>query len=258
MSGVDTSSVLTILQEAADEFINPRFDALASHEVMEKNPGDLVTVADREAEVAITKRLQQAYPDALIVGEEAVAANPNIVDSLASADHWFTVDPVDGTKNFVEGSANHGVMVAEMRGGDVVRSWMWQPQQHRAYVAEKGAGAYCNDQKIAARTVGEVAYGVTSRTTRVGESLDGLPPLGLSWVCCAVDYPKIAEGEADYILYVTTKPWDHAPGSLFIAETGGMCAYADASPYDPRFERTPRPLLVTADVALHERLRPFV
>ena len=255
---MDTSSVLTVLQEAADEFINPRFAALASHEVMEKNPGDLVTVADREAEVAITARLQAAYPDALIIGEEAVAADPKLTESLCQAEHWFTVDPVDGTKNFVHASPNHGVMVAEMMRGDVVRSWMWQPQLGVAYVAEKGAGAFRNGEKIAGRTVGEIAQGVTSRMSRVGESLDGLPPLKLSWVCCAVDYPQIALGGADYIIYVTTKPWDHAPGSLFITETGGVCGYADGSVYDPRVERTPEPLLVTADVALHERLRAFI
>lgn len=255
---MDTTSVLTILQEAADEFINPRFAALASHEVMEKNPGDLVTIADREAEVVITARLQQAYPDALIVGEEAVAASPKILDSLADAEHWFTVDPVDGTKNFVNASPNHGVMVAEMQGGDVVRSWMWQPQHGVAYIAEKGAGAFRNGERIMPRTVGDVAQGVTSRPARVGESLNGLPPLKLSWVCCAVDYPQIAEGGADYILYVTTKPWDHAPGSLFITEAGGMSAYADGTAYDPRIELTPKPLLVTADVALHHRLRPFI
>ena len=247
-----------MLQETADEYINPRFAALASHEVMEKNPGDLVTVADREAEVAITARLRDAYPDALIVGEEAVAADPSILDGLAEADHWFTVDPVDGTKNFVNASPDHGVMVAEMRGAQVVRSWMWQPQHGVAYVAEQGAGAFRNGERIAPRTVGQVAQGVTSRPTRVGESIDGLPPLKLSWVCCAVDYPQIASGGADFILYVTTKPWDHAPGSLFITEAGGVCAYADGSAYDPRFERTPKPLLVTADVALHERLRPFI
>lgn len=255
---MDTQAVLTMLQETADEFINPRFEALARHEVMEKNPGDLVTVADREAEVAITARLLDAYPDALIVGEEAVAADPSILDQAAHADHWFTVDPVDGTKNFVHGSPDHGVMVAEMRGGDIVRSWMWQPQHGVAYVAEAGAGAFRNGERIAPRTVGDIAQGVTSRPARVGESLDGLPPLKLSWVCCAVDYPQIASGGADYILYVTTKPWDHAPGALFIREAGGVSAYADGTPYDPRFERTPSPLLVTADHDLWTRLSPHV
>lgn len=247
-----------MLQETADEYITPRFAALASHEVMEKNPGDLVTVADREAEVAITARLREAYPDALIIGEEAVAANPAILEAIPTADHWFTVDPVDGTKNFVNASPNHGVMVAEMRGGDVVRSWMWQPQHQVAYVAEKGAGAFKNDERIVGRVVGDVARGVTSRPSRVGESIDGLPPLELSWVCCAVDYPQIASGGADFILYVTTKPWDHAPGSLFIREAGGFSGYQDGTAYDPRVERTPEPLLVTADRELFERLRPHI
>ena len=47
-------------------------------------------------------------------------------------------------------------------------------------------------------------------------------------------------------------------GALFIREAGGVSAYADGSPYDPRYELAPKPLLVTADAALHERLRPFV
>lgn len=255
---MDTRAVLTLLQEAADTYINPRFEALASHEVIEKNPGDLVTVADREAEVFITAELQKAYPDALIVGEEAVAADPSILDKIPDAEHWFTVDPVDGTKNFVHHSPDHGVMVAEMRGGDIVRSWMWQPQHGHSYVAEKGQGAFVDGERLRPRTVGDEPKGVTSRMARVGESLDGLPPLELSWVCCAVDYPQIAAGGADYILYVTTKPWDHAPGALFIREAGGVSAYADGAPYDPRFERTPTPLIVTTDAALHERLRPFV
>jgi len=54
---VDTDAVLTLLQDVADEVINPRFRDLASEEIAEKNPGDLVTVADHEAEALITKAL---------------------------------------------------------------------------------------------------------------------------------------------------------------------------------------------------------
>ena len=63
------------------------------------------------------------------------------MDRFLAADHAFTVDPVDGTKNFVNGSKDHAVMVAEVRGGEVVRGWIWQPQHETAYVAERGAGA---------------------------------------------------------------------------------------------------------------------
>ena len=71
--GVETDEVLTLLQEVAEEVINPRFRSLEDDEITEKNPGDLVTVADREAEVLITAALRAAYPDALILGEEATA-----------------------------------------------------------------------------------------------------------------------------------------------------------------------------------------
>ena len=72
---MDTDEVLTLLREVADEVVNPRFRTLTDDQIAEKNPGDLVTVADREAEVRITAALQAAYPDALVLGEEATAAD---------------------------------------------------------------------------------------------------------------------------------------------------------------------------------------
>jgi fructose-1,6-bisphosphatase/inositol monophosphatase family enzyme len=53
-------------------------------------------------------------------------------------------------------------------------------------------------------------------------------------VCCGVDYPKIAEGDADYAIYSGTKPWDHAPGSLLLAEAGGYVGTFDAQAYRPQ------------------------
>ena len=104
MPGLSTDAVLDLLRDVADEVIKPRFRSLAAGEVIEKNPGDLVTVADHEAEVRITARAHRAYPDALVLGEEAYIDRPLALDRYRAADHAFTVDPVDGTKNFVHGS----------------------------------------------------------------------------------------------------------------------------------------------------------
>ena len=41
-----------------------------------------------------------------------------------------------------------------------------------------------------------------------------------SWLCCGVDYPKLIAGEADYLLYGHTNPWDHLPGTLMVREAG--------------------------------------
>jgi fructose-1,6-bisphosphatase/inositol monophosphatase family enzyme len=199
---VETDDVLRLLQDVAAEVITPRFGTLRRGDVSSKRrPGDLVTVADREAEVLITAALQEAHPDALVLGEEAVAADPSLVARWVSAAHSFTVDPVDGTRNFVKGSPDHAVMVAELRDGQAVRSWIWQPQHRTAYVAERGAGAW-----------------------RDGVRLDGTqapPTRRRTGTCCGIDYPRLATGEARWGCWLKTKPWDHAPGALLLTEAGG-------------------------------------
>lgn len=237
---MQTDEVLNLLQEVAVAVIEPRFRALADGEVMEKKPGDLVTVADREAEVEITRRLRAAYPDAVMIGEEAVSADWSMLDGLAGVEHWFTIDPVDGTRNFVHGSQDYAVMVSEIRRGDVVRSWIWQPEHQLAYVAERGAGAWCGDRRLDVTPRDSAApRGRTSRRKLIGTSLGDLPALELTWVSCGIDYPKLAENACDYLLYNGAMPWDHAPGSLLVAEAGGVTTYGDGSPYDPTSTRAP-------------------
>jgi fructose-1,6-bisphosphatase/inositol monophosphatase family enzyme len=233
---VDTDAVLALLVEVAEEVIDPRFRSLSSAEVDEKNPGDLVTVADREAEELITRRLREAHPDAVVLGEEASADDPGLVAAFRSAEHAFCIDPVDGTKNFVHGSPDHAVMVAETRGGETVRAWIWQPQHRRAYVAERGAGAWCNGRRLHRSTPegGPTTWRVvTNRRPWLGRRVGPTPPLALAWVSCGIDYPKLAEGEADAVLYTRPNPWDHAPGGLIVAEAGGALGTFEGVPYRP-------------------------
>ena len=199
---LDTDAVLDLLREVSARVVEPRFGRLADGEVTSKRrPGDLVTVADREAEQELTAALTARCPGALMVGEEAVAAEPRLLRGLPTAEHAFTVDPVDGTRHFVAGSPDHAMMLAELRRGETVRAWIWQPQHRRAYVAERGAGAWCDGQRLAARP------------------RSGAP----RWTgtCCGVDYPRLATGAADVAAYLKTKPWDHLPGGLLLREAGG-------------------------------------
>ncbi|WKN48370.1 inositol monophosphatase [Nocardioides sp. Arc9.136] len=253
-----TDEVLAMLQEVAAQVITPRFQRLSEDDISSKShPGDLVTVADREAEVLITERLLAAYPRALVLGEEAASADPGVLDRFRDADHAFTVDPVDGTRNFVKGSPDHAVMAAELRGGEVVRSWIWQPQHRAAYVAERGAGAWRNDVRVHRPPVGDGLLGITSRRGWIGRALGTLRTLELSWRCCGVDYPAIVDGRADYALYKKTKPWDHAPGSLLVAEAGGHVGTFRGEPYRPQGP-APTGLVVAADRATYDVVRGLV
>jgi len=247
--------VLQLIRDVADEVINPRFRDLAEEEIAEKNPGDLVTIADHEAEQLLTRALQAAYPDAVVLGEEAYAGDKSLLDRYSAADHAFTVDPVDGTRNFVHGSKDHAVMVGETRDGVPVRGWIFQPQHDRAYVAERGAGARLDGKPLVSpgRPDDPGAWrGVTSRRSWIGRQLDGLRPLELTWICCGIDYPKLIEGEAEFMLYGGANPWDHVPGSLLLSETGGFLGTVDGTPYDARV--VPRGLVAAADRATYDEV----
>lgn len=245
---MQTDEVLRLLTEVAAAVITPRFRALEDAEISEKRPGDLVTAADHEAERLITRELNRAYPDAVVLGEEAFATDPQLATRYRQAEHAFTVDPVDGTKNFVNGSADHAVMCAELRAGVVVRAWIWQPQHQLGYVAEQGAGCWRNSERLRCQVPGTDPgqwRGATSRRSWVGRQLRPLAPLSLTWVCCGVDYPRLIEGAADFLVYRTARPWDHAPGSLLVTEAGGYCGTMSGESYHPRTD--PPGLIVAAD-----------
>ena len=232
---METSEILALIQDVAEQVVRPRFRALAEGQVLEKNPGDLVTVADREAEVLLTQALHAAYPEAVVLGEEAYAAQPETLARFLAAEHAFTVDPVDGTRNFVHGSPDHAVMVAETRGGESVRAWVWQPEHGVAWVAERGAGCERNGAVVRRAPVADplAAQGVTSRWAARGESLGGLPPLERSWASCGIDYPRLIEGACDFVVYTRAHAWDHAPGSLLLTEAGGYAGVRGGGRYTP-------------------------
>lgn len=236
---MDTDAVLTLLQETAEEVINPRFRALAEGDVSSKtHPGDLVTVADQEAEVIITAALRAAYPEALVLGEEAYAEDAGLLEQFRAADHAFTVDPVDGTRNFVHGSPDHAVMAAEVRHGETVRAWIWQPQHGTAYVAERGAGLWRNGtrvQPLAPAPEEPEQWDVrTSARRMIGSMLGPVGPLELTWISCGIDYPQLATGGCEALVYRGTMPWDHVPGSLLMSEVGGYVGTTEGEEYAPR------------------------
>ena len=101
LSDADKTLILETVRDAARREIMPRFRALSEADINTKSaPDDLVTAADLAAEALITAQLGRAFPDALILGEEAVAANPSLRDQLADAEMAIIIDPVDGTWNY--------------------------------------------------------------------------------------------------------------------------------------------------------------
>ena len=96
---VDSARIERLIAEIAAEEVMPRFEKLEAGDVSEKSPGDLVTIADVATERRLTPALLDALPGSRVVGEEAAAADPRILDQLAGDDPVWVVDPIDGTAN---------------------------------------------------------------------------------------------------------------------------------------------------------------
>lgn len=230
-----------LLREVAAEAILPRFRALAQGEVTEKAPGEVVTVADREAERLLTHGLARLLPGAPVVGEEAVAERPGLLEHLSEAPCSWLVDPLDGTANFVAGDERFAVMATLLEHGAPVAAWILAPRTGRLAVASRGAGAWLDGERLGPPAEAPepealrgaallrflppgLAAGMAERSTALGEVLPGLR-------CAGLEYPAVAAGEQDFALFWRTLPWDHAPGALLVKEAGGRVARFDGAPY---------------------------
>ena len=80
-----------------------------------------------------------------------------------------------------------------------------------------------------------------------------LRALRLTGTCCGIDYPRLAEGEADVAVFWSPRLWDHAPGSLLLHETGGVVAGLRGQ-YQVR-DRRPRLLVAAGDRSAYEAVR---
>jgi len=242
------AEVAALLRSAAQAEILPRFRRLAQGEVRTKSgPLDLVTDADEAAERVIEAGLTRIFPACTVVGEEAAAADPSVLDRLASADLAFVVDPVDGTANFAAGLPVFGCMAAAVSGGEVVAAWIHDPLGDDTAIALRGEGAWIADAegrhrmdlRVAApvplaETVGAISWTYLKEPLR-SRVTSRFPRLAavLGFRCAAHEYRWVASGHAHVLFYNRLMPWDHLPGWLLHREAGGYSRRFDGSEYRP-------------------------
>jgi fructose-1,6-bisphosphatase/inositol monophosphatase family enzyme len=145
---VDIESVVGIIETVAAVEIVPRFRRLGEADVSQKGPGDPVTVADRTTEQRLSEALQKLMPGSVVVGEEAVAADPSILGALDGQAPVWIIDPIDGTRNFVAGDPHFSTLVALACGGELIASWTHAPLLDATATALVGHGAWLNGERI--------------------------------------------------------------------------------------------------------------
>ncbi|MBT1546351.1 inositol monophosphatase family protein [Curtobacterium aurantiacum] len=191
---------------------------------------DVVTAADREVEALIRARIAEARPDDAFHGEESGSA------SGASGITWV-VDPIDGTVNYLYGSAEYGVSIGVVRGAPDPMTWepiagvVVAPATGTVFRAAVGQGATRDGQPLSVATPASLAetlvatgFGYTADRRReqvgvlaglIGEVRDIRRGGAASLDCCAV-----GAGVVDAYYERGINPWDMAGGALVAQEAG--------------------------------------
>jgi len=235
--------VSELIREVAATVVLPRFRHLSAADVQEKVPGDLVTIADQEAEVALTAGLTRLLPGSTVVGEESVAADPTVLSGVGADGAVWIVDPVDGTNNFAAGKTPFAVMVALLRDGEPAASWILDVVEDEMTVAEAGSGAWRDGLRLKTRTDNPGAAALNGSANpiylpddlrfEVDQNKHLLGRVTAGAHCAGWEYPAVVTDVQQFALFWRILPWDHVPGALIVLESGGTALHLDGSSYQP-------------------------
>ncbi|KAA9009350.1 inositol monophosphatase family protein [Histidinibacterium aquaticum] len=248
LSRAEEEGLVGLVREVASREILPRFRRLDATEIRAKGrPDDLVTAADLASEAALADGIGRVMPGAAVVGEEAVASDPSVLDRLDAPGRVVVVDPIDGTWNFAHGLATFGVILAVVEDGETVFGLLYDPVFDDWVLTRRGGGTWmCRAGEAPVRLqvgpapgLGEAQgfvplflFGEADRDRIAG----GMVRTGRagSLRCSCHEYRQLVLGGGDFALAAMLKPWDHAAGALALAEAGGVAALTDGTAYVPR------------------------
>lgn len=218
MPGAD----LTLLIEAAREAgeIASRFARTSARSWDKPGGAGPVTEADLAVNAMLERDLQSSRPGYGWLSEET----PDN-DARLSHSRVFIIDPIDGTRSFIEGSDTwaHSLAIAEQ--GEVIAAVVYLPLLDKLYVAEKGGGATMNGTPIIASCRDELTGASVLAARPVMEPQHwpgGVPDLKRSHrPSLAYRLSLVAEGRYDAMLTLRkTWEWDVAAGDLLLREAG--------------------------------------
>ena len=246
LTDTQADALVAAIREVAAAEIVPRFRDLRADETEAKAAfDDLVTVADRAAETALTAAFRRILPGDAVIGEEAISEGRASLDAVGQG-RCVVIDPIDGTWNFAHGRANFGVIVAVIEDGQTVWGCLYDPSFDDWVMAARGAG--CRFVRRGSERVlrtdpmpaematlrGNVGEYLFSERARPG--LAALVPrvrrhatLGAS----LHEYRTMCLGGSAFCFNGGLNVWDHAAGALCLAEAGGVSRLLDGRDYRP-------------------------
>lgn len=223
----DIKNLLLKVAQQAGDMMSESFGLLQANEINYKKPDKKspVTDVDINIDTMIREAVFQTFPDHDIISEEKESIN-NAGDVI-----WI-IDPIDGTRNYINGIKEHCVSVGIAKGGEIILGAIYAPQLNEFFVAERGNGVLLNGEPLKKQTPNErLCYVDNKRLTTKSvksvfkgckETHNGSAALELAYV---------AQGKAEGSLLEHIMIWDIAAGMLMVEEMGGRLTTFDGSPY---------------------------
>jgi len=206
---------------------------------------DLVTETDQKCEALVSSIILKDFPDDRIIGEEACGSGA--YEELTDDPTW-TIDPIDGTTNFVHRFPQSCVIIAYIEKKQTCASVIYDPVLDELFWAKKGAGAWVENPRFGKRQLRssgtktldralvsmEVGYGRDDESiSMVTNALVGLMKervrsirmagsSGLNMAYVAAGRFDCAFEHGDWPRGRGPKIWDFAAGKLIVAEAGGV------------------------------------
>jgi histidinol phosphatase-like enzyme (inositol monophosphatase family) len=192
-------------------------------ETSKKSDGSYVTIADREAESCLRRRIAERFPDDGILGEEEG-------ESQGTSGRRWILDPIDGTFAFVHGVPLYGVLIAVEIEGELSVGVVNIPALGEIVSAAKGVGCFLNGEPARVSTTAELKDALLLSTSfsecarygfgRAAELLQQRAKVSRTWGDC-YGYVLVATGRADVMLDPVMNLWDCAPLLPIMEEAGG-------------------------------------
>ena len=148
-------------------------------------------------------------------------------DSFHNAENVWVVDPISGTKNFIDGSGHYAIVISHLINGKTVFAAVFDPSANEFFTAKRGKGAFLNGTRIGtSEETSSVIFRPSSKwndpnaVLKIQSALEGYQ-VESNAHSMAVDYCWIAAGRFDGMVSLTKDSFPEFAGGFIVQEAGG-------------------------------------
>ena len=227
-----------LLVEVNKSIILKYYKNLSSKHIDTKSSDDdFVSIADKESEIYIVKNLLGFLNINQYIGEETSYSNKDDHKTFKTNGLYWVIDPIDGTKNYINGKNEFCSMISLVFNSIPIASFVYCPLKDLLVYAFKGFGTY--SLKIKTKKVDQLRIQQNSFPNIVGSGgTKGIQePLRQKVLqnlrkytnrlfigSAGIEAIMLASNETQFVFHGRVTPWDHSPLDLIIKESGG-CVY---------------------------------